>query len=117
MSWLDYGPLLSIVVGYLLFLFGVAYWAERTRRLDAASGEGHITATRTVPLYPSRGFDSGEAMQKLAVMAATGVSDAGAQPAAGIGNALRGVWGDPDRRIFAAAMAVAIVGAAVIALV
>ena len=33
MSWLDYGPLLSIVVGYLLFLFGVAYWAERSRRL------------------------------------------------------------------------------------
>jgi PAS domain S-box-containing protein len=33
MSWLDYGPLLSIVVGYLLFLFGIAYWAERTRRL------------------------------------------------------------------------------------
>jgi PAS domain S-box-containing protein len=32
-SWLDYGPLLSIVVGYLLFLFGVAYWAERSRRL------------------------------------------------------------------------------------
>jgi PAS domain S-box-containing protein len=31
MSWLDYGPLLSIVVGYLLFLFGVAYWAERSR--------------------------------------------------------------------------------------
>ena len=28
------GPLLSIVVGYLLFLFGVAYWAERTRRLE-----------------------------------------------------------------------------------
>jgi PAS domain S-box-containing protein len=33
-SWLDYGPLLSIVVGYLLFLFGVAYWAERSRRLQ-----------------------------------------------------------------------------------
>ncbi len=33
MSWLDYGPILSIVVGYLLFLFGVAYWAERSRRL------------------------------------------------------------------------------------
>jgi PAS domain S-box-containing protein len=32
-SWLDYGPLLSIVVGYLLFLFGIAYWAERSRRL------------------------------------------------------------------------------------
>ena len=34
MSWLRYGPILSIVVGYLLFLFGVAYWAERTRRLE-----------------------------------------------------------------------------------
>jgi PAS domain S-box-containing protein len=32
-SWLDYGPLLSIVVGYLLFLFGIAYWAERSPRL------------------------------------------------------------------------------------
>ena len=34
MSWLHQGPLLSIVIGYLLFLFGVAYWAERTRRLE-----------------------------------------------------------------------------------
>ena len=34
MSWLDYGPLLSIVVGYLLFLFGVAYWGERSRLLQ-----------------------------------------------------------------------------------
>jgi PAS domain S-box-containing protein len=34
MSWLDYGPLLSIIIGYLLFLFGVAYWAERSRRLQ-----------------------------------------------------------------------------------
>jgi hypothetical protein len=33
MSWLGPGPVLSIVVGYLLFLFGVAYWAERSRRL------------------------------------------------------------------------------------
>jgi PAS domain S-box-containing protein len=33
MSWLDYGPLLSIVVGYLLFLFCVAYAAERSERL------------------------------------------------------------------------------------
>jgi PAS domain S-box-containing protein len=32
-SWLDYGPLVSIVVGYLLFLFGIAYWAERSPRL------------------------------------------------------------------------------------
>ncbi len=37
MSWLDYGPLLSIVVGYLLFLFGVAYWAERTPPAGAAA--------------------------------------------------------------------------------
>ncbi len=36
MSWLDPGPLLSIVVGYLLFLFGVAYAAERSRRLQSA---------------------------------------------------------------------------------
>ena len=35
MSWLDYGPLLSIVVGYLGFLFGVAWAAERSRRLQA----------------------------------------------------------------------------------
>jgi PAS domain S-box-containing protein len=34
MSWLRHGPLLSIVIGYLVFLFGVAYWAERTRRLE-----------------------------------------------------------------------------------
>jgi hypothetical protein len=30
-SWLDYGPLLSIVVGYLGFLFGGAWAAERSR--------------------------------------------------------------------------------------
>src|SRR5262245_38061206 len=36
MSWLDHGPLLSIVVGYLLFLFGVAYAAERSRHLQSA---------------------------------------------------------------------------------
>ena len=35
MSWLGYGPLLSIVVGYLLFLFGVAWAAERSRRLQS----------------------------------------------------------------------------------
>ena len=35
MSWLDYGPLLSVVVGYLGFLFGVAWAAERSRRLQA----------------------------------------------------------------------------------
>jgi PAS domain S-box-containing protein len=34
-SWLDYGPLVSIVVGYLGFLFGVAWAAERSRRLQA----------------------------------------------------------------------------------
>jgi PAS domain S-box-containing protein len=34
-SWLDYGPLLSIVVGYLLFLFLVAYAAERSRWREA----------------------------------------------------------------------------------
>jgi PAS domain S-box-containing protein len=32
-TWLGYGPLLSIVLGYLLFLFGVAYWAERSPRV------------------------------------------------------------------------------------
>ena len=37
MSWLDHGPLLSIVVGYLLFLFGVAYAAERIERYHAAA--------------------------------------------------------------------------------
>ncbi len=35
MSWLGYGPLLSIVVGYLLFLFGVAWAAERSDRLHS----------------------------------------------------------------------------------
>jgi PAS domain S-box-containing protein len=33
-SWLDYSPLVSIVLGYLLFLFGVAYWAERSPRVQ-----------------------------------------------------------------------------------
>ena len=35
MTQLEYGPLLSIVVGYLIFLFGVAYAAERSRRLQS----------------------------------------------------------------------------------
>lgn len=35
MTWFQYGPLLSIVVAYLGFLFGVAYWAERSRRFES----------------------------------------------------------------------------------
>jgi len=90
--------------------------AGPARRQDTAPGESFVTTDRMNPLYPSRSFDSSAAMQKLAVMAATGVTDAGAQPASGLGSALRAAWGDPDRRIFAAAMAIAIAGAALIAL-
>ena len=89
--------------------------AERTRRSDAASGDRPVTTARTTPLYPSRSFDSSKAMQKLAVMAAPGVRDTAGKPASATGNALRAVWGDPDRRIFAMAMAVAVLGAVLIA--
>jgi serine/threonine-protein kinase len=89
--------------------------AEPTRRPEAA-GAGLVTTGHMHPLYPSRSFDSGAALQNLAAMAAGGVTDAGAQPASGAGNALRAVWGDPDRRVFAAAIVAAVIGAALIAL-
>ncbi len=89
--------------------------AKRTRRSDTASGEKAVTAAQTTPLYPSRSFDSSEAMQKLAVMAAPGVLEPAAAPVSATGSALRAVWGDPDRRIFAMAMAVALLGAVLIA--
>ena len=89
---------------------------ERTRRMDVASGTRIATGTVT-PLYLSRAFDSDEVLKRLAVMASTGVRDAAAaESVKSIGNALRHVWGNPDRRIFAAAMAIAIVCAALIAL-
>lgn len=88
---------------------------ERTRRSDAASGESPLAAAQTAPLYPSRRFDSSEALQKLGVMAAPAVSDTAAQPASATGNALSTVWRDPDRRIFAMAMVVAVLGAVLIA--
>jgi hypothetical protein len=50
MSWLDPGPLLSIVVGYLLFLFGAAYAAERSRRLQSARLQ-MVTYVLTVSVY------------------------------------------------------------------
>jgi len=89
--------------------------AEPARQPAAASGESPIAAARTTPLYPARSVDSGEALQKLAVMATTGVHDATRQPASGIGSALRAVWADSDRVIFAGAIGVAVVGAVLIA--
>ncbi len=88
---------------------------ERTRRSDTASGEAAAAAARATPLYPSRSFDSSEAMRQLAVMAARGVRESAAQPASATGNVLRALWGDPDRRIFAMAMALAVLGAVLIA--
>jgi len=88
---------------------------ERTRRTDAATGTRIVTGTVT-PLYLSRTFDSDEALKRLAAIASTEAQDAAAQPANSIGNALRHVWGNPDLRIFAAAMVIAIVSAALIAL-
>lgn len=35
LSWLEYGPLLGIVIGYLLFLFGVAWASERLPALGS----------------------------------------------------------------------------------
>ena len=90
--------------------------APPARRPDSPSGEQLTTTGRMILLYPARSFDSSAALQKLAVMATTGVTDAGAQPASGPGNTLRAVWGDTDRRIFAAAVAIAIAGAVAVAL-
>jgi hypothetical protein len=90
--------------------------APPPRRPASASGEQLATTGRMNPLYAARSFDSSAALQQLAVMATTGVTDAGAEPASGAGNALRAVWGDPDRRVIAAAVGLAIIGAVVIAL-
>jgi hypothetical protein len=54
-------------------------------------------------------------MRQLAVMAAPGVRESAAQSAPSAGNALRALWDDPDRRIFAMAMALAVLGAVLIA--
>lgn len=90
--------------------------AERTRLTDAALGTRVGPGTVT-PLYLSRAFNSDEALNRLATMASTGGQDAaGAVSVKGIHNALRHVWENPDRRIFAIAMVIAVVCAAFIAL-
>jgi len=74
------------------------------------------TAGRMNPLYASRAFDSSEALQNLETMAATGVRDAATERAGGLASALRRVWGDPDRRVFALLLVLATAGAVAIAL-
>ena len=94
----------------------VAEPGERTRRTDAALGT-RIGQGTVTPLYLSRAFNSDEALNRLATMASTGGRDgARAASVTRIGNALRRVWGNPDRRIFAAAMVIAVACAAFIAL-
>jgi PAS domain S-box-containing protein len=51
MPWLEYGPLLSIVLGYLLFLFGVAWAAERSPRLARSPRLQALTYVLTAPVY------------------------------------------------------------------
>jgi serine/threonine-protein kinase len=71
----------------------------------------------TAPLYVSRAFDSSSALQALAAMAASGVTDAGAHPPHGVGDTLRAIWSDPDQRWVAMAALVAMAGAVAIVLI
>ncbi len=90
--------------------------AEHTRRTDVASGT-FMTRGAVTPLYLSRAFGSAEALQALAAMA-----EPGGQNSAQSGSVKKTVtawlhsWNNPDRKIFAAAMLIAIVCAALIAL-
>lgn len=88
---------------------------KRSRRTDVASGT-RISTGRAPPLYLSRAFNSEEALNRLAVMASTGVQEVtGAVSVKSLGNTLRHIWGNPERRIFAVAMVIAVACAAFIA--
>ncbi len=89
---------------------------ERTRRTDIATATHVVTGT-VAPLFPSSAFDSDEALNRLAAMASIGGQDAaGADAITRSSSTLRHVWGNPDRRLFAAAMVIAIVCAVLIAI-
>lgn len=89
--------------------------AKRSRGSDSTSGT-RIAAAGVTPLYLSRKFDSGVAMQQLTAVAATGVQQVAA-PSNAMADYLRRVWSEPERRLFAGALIVATAGAALIALV
>ena len=90
--------------------------AEHTRRTDAASGT-FMTRGTVTPLYLSRAFGSDEALQTLAAM-----EQPGAQNSSQAGASKNGVtawlhsWNNPERKIFAATMVIAIVCAVLIVL-
>ncbi len=86
--------------------------AEHTRRTDATSAT-RMTRGAVTPLYLSRAFDSDEALQALAAMATSGGPPAGAA----IDTARIRSRNNPDRKIFAGAMLIAIACAVLIALV
>ncbi|HUF81151.1 MAG TPA: serine/threonine-protein kinase [Burkholderiales bacterium] len=90
--------------------------AERSRRSDSASGT-RVAAAGVTPLYMSRKFDSGAAMQQLTAVAATGAQTATAPPRNAIPGMLRRLWNDAERRLFAVTLIVATALAALIALV
>lgn len=88
---------------------------ERTRRTDVAASR--IAAGTVAPLYISRAFDSDAGLKRLAAMASPGYRNAAAaESVTRGGSALDQLLGHPDRKLFAAAMVIAIVCAALIAL-
>lgn len=91
--------------------------AEHTRRSDAASGT-FMTRGTTTPLYVSRAFDSAEALQAITAMTAPGTQNsAQADSLKNTDTARSHFWNNPDRKIFAVAMVIAIACAALIALI
>ena len=89
---------------------------ERTRRSDA-SGAGTQFGGAVTQLYLSRRADSGEAMKRVEAIAAQGDAGGGAgQSGAGVSDVMRRIWNDPDQRVFALAMALAVACAVLIAL-
>jgi eukaryotic-like serine/threonine-protein kinase len=86
---------------------------QRTRQSDVGSAT-LIAPAAAAKLYLSRKFDSAAAMAKLAAPDAAG---AAAEPGNAVVMLLGRVWGDPERRVLAVAVAVASLGALLIALV
>ncbi len=88
---------------------------ERTRRTDDAATR--IVAGTVAPLYISRAFDSDAGLNRLAAMASTrGRNAVVAESVTRGGSPLDRLFGNTDRKLFAVAMVIAIVCAALIAL-
>ncbi len=88
----------------------------RTRRSDGATGAPRISAGAVIQLYLSRKAESSEAMARLEAMTADGQAGSSADAGSDRPGFIRRFWDDIDRRVFAMAMVLAVVCAALIAL-